>query len=387
MSNFVGRGRVSRLAAIAALAALIALGAGACGHGIFSGSSSSSSSGGGGSGTARSVYVTNFADGKLSALNNSSGTLSSPATIAAGAVNGPLGLALTPPGSFAPVALYVANPADNTIHQFTVTSTGNLSALATIAAGTQPQQIAVTPSGSFAYAINLGASISEYLINSASGQLSVNAPSSIVTGLTTPVSGVASDSFLYVTDPSGGLGLVLTFTIASGGVLSFTSGAATGGSNPGQIAIDSVSGGSTWVFVADASSGLVSVFQVVGSALSLVTTIPTGGAAAGMALATNSGGTFLFVANPSLDLITTFSFNTVTGVLALFATTSGFNLPTGLAVDDPSSATTFFVTNNGAGTVTTLTISSTGSLSAINSFNTENPANGSSAPEYIAVTP
>jgi 6-phosphogluconolactonase (cycloisomerase 2 family) len=387
MSNFVGRGRVSRLAAIAALAALIALGAGACGHGIFSGSSSSSSSGGGGSGTARSVYVTNFADGKLSALNNSSGTLSSPATIAAGAVNGPLGLALTPPGSFAPVALYVANPADNTIHQFTVTSTGNLSALATIAAGTQPQQIAVTPSGSFAYAINLGASISEYLINSASGQLSVNAPSSIVTGLTTPVSGVASDSFLYVTDPSGGLGLVLTFTIASGGVLSFTSGAATGGSNPGQIAIDSVSGGSTWVFVADASSGLVSVFQVVGSALSLVTTIPTGGAAAGMALATTSGGTFLYVANPSQDLVTTFSFNTATGVLALFATTAGFSTPTGLAVDNPSSATTLFVTNNGAGTVTTLTIASTGALTAINSFSTENPANGGSGPEYIAVTP
>ncbi len=106
-----------------------------------------------------------------------------------------------------------------------------------------------------------------------------------------------------------------------------------------------------------------------------------------MALATTSGGTFLYVANPSQDLVTTFSFNTATGVLALFATTAGFSTPTGLAVDNPSSATTLFVTNNGAGTVTTLTIASTGALTAINSFSTENPANGGSGPEYIAVTP
>jgi 6-phosphogluconolactonase (cycloisomerase 2 family) len=385
MNNFGRRRRAHRLRTIAALA-LIAIAAGACGHGIFSGSSSSSSSGGGGSGTARSVYVTNFVDRELSALANSNGTLSSPATIAAGAANGPLGLVLTPPGSSTPVALYVANPADNLIHQFTVTSTGNLSALDTIAAGTQPQQVAVTSNASFAYAINAGGSISEYLINSASGVLTANAPSSIVTGLTTPVSAVAnSSSFLYVTDPSGGLGLVLTFTIASGGALSFTSSAATGGSNPGQMAIDAVSNGSTWVFVADTVSGVVSVFQVVGSALSPVVTIPTGGAAAGMALATTSGGTFLYVANPSQDLVTTFSLNTATGVLALFATTPGFNLPTGLAVDN--SSTTLFVTNNGAGTVTTLTISSTGALSAINSFPTENPTNSGSEPEYIAVTP
>ena len=215
-----------RLATSAALA-LIAIGAGACGHGLFSGSSAGSSSGsGGGSATARSVYVTNFADGKLSALANSSGTLTSPSTIAAGFAAGPLGLALTPPGAFAPIALYAANLADNTIHEFGVSATGNLSALATIAAGTQPQQIAVTPNGLFAYAINFGGSITEYLINSASGQLSANAPSSITTGLTTPVSAAASNAFLYVTDPSGGAGLVLTYAIGSAGTLPHATSAA-----------------------------------------------------------------------------------------------------------------------------------------------------------------
>jgi 6-phosphogluconolactonase (cycloisomerase 2 family) len=370
------------------MCALIAVGAGACGHGIFSETSASSSSGGGGSTTARAVYVTNFADGKVAALANISGTLSSPATIAAGAASGPLGLTLTPPGSTAPIALYVANPADNTIHEFGVSSTGNLSALATITAGTQPQQIAVDPSGSFAYAINAGGSISEYLINSATGQLSANAPSSITTGLTTPVSAVASGSYLYVTDPRGGAGVALTFSIANG-LLSFSSSVTTGGTDPGPIAALSASGGSTWVFVADATSGVVSVFQVQGAALALFGTISTGAGAAGLAFTNPSGGNaFLFVANPVLNSVASFSFNTITGVLAPLAVTTGFDAPTGLAVDNPANPTTLFVTNNGNGTVTTLAINAaTGQLTAIGSFATENPANAGSAPEYVAVIP
>lgn len=377
-----------RLRTIVTLA-LIAAGAGACGRGIFSGNSSGSSSGGGGSTTVRSVYVTNFADGKVAALANSIGTLSSPATIAAGAAGGPLGLALTPPGSTLPIALYVANPADNTIHEFAVSSTGNLSALATIAAGTQPQQIAVDPTGSFAYAINAGGSISEYLINSASGQLSANAPSSITTALTTPVSAVASGAYLYVTDPSAGAGLALTFNIVNG-LLSFSSGVATGGTNPGPIVALSASGGSTWVFVADATTGVVSVFQVQGGALSLFGTISTGAGAAGLAFTNPAGGNaFLFVANPALNSVASFSFNTVTGVLAALAVTTGFNTPIGLAVDNPANPTTLFVTNNSNGTVATLAINaSTGALTLIgSSFATENPANAGSAPEYVAVIP
>ena len=375
-----------RLRTIAALA-IIAMGAGACGKGIFSGPSSTPTPS---PSTPRSVYVTNFADRKLSALANSSGTLSSPATIAAGAAKGPNGLVLTPPASTTPVALYVANPADNLIHEFGVSSNGNLSALATIAAGTRPQQVAVSASGSFAYAINSGGSISEYLVNSASGQLSANAPSSIVTGLTSPVSAVANDdSFLYVTDPSGGAGLALIFTIASAGTLSFTGNVATGGTNPGQIVIDSVTTGSTWVFVADATSGVISVFQVQGAALSLFTTISTGAAAAGMAFANTPNLTaLLFVANPSLNSVASFTFNTVSGFLAPLAVTTGFSAPTGLAVDNPASSTTLFVTNNSTGTVATFAIdSTTGGLTAIGSFATESPANATSSPEFIAVTP
>jgi 6-phosphogluconolactonase (cycloisomerase 2 family) len=333
------------------------------------------------------VFVTNFADGKVSALTNSRGILSAPTTIAAGAASGPVGLTLaTPSGATAPLALYVANPADNTIHEFGVSSSGNLSELATIAAGSRPQHVAVDPTGSFAWAINSGGSISQYLINSQTGKLSTNSTASITQGLVAPVSGVASGSFLYVTDPSNGAGLALTYS-ANNGLLSLASSVATGGANPGQLAAFSVTGGSTWVAVADATSGVVSLFQVQGSALSLFGTVGTGSGAAGLVFAqTSSGLTFLYVANSLADTVTSFSFNTTTGVLALLAVTTGLSGPTGLAVDNPSAATRFFAANNTNGTVSTFSLDpTTGQLTAINSFAIESPANSASAPEFVGV--
>jgi 6-phosphogluconolactonase len=380
--------------------ALIAAVAEACGPGVFpevspsatptatpTAAPSATPTPGSGAAAASRVYVTNFADGRVSVLTNSSGTLSAPATIAAGAASGPVGLTLaTPSGAAAPLALYVANPADNTIHEFGVSSSGSLRTLATIAAGSQPQHVVVDPTGDFAWAINSGGSISQYLINAQSGELSANSAVAITEGLVAPVSGVASGSFLYVTDPSNGAGLALTYS-ASSGLLSLASTVATGGADPGPIAAFSVTGGSTWVAVADATTGVVSLFQVQGSKLSLSGTVGTGSGAAGLVFAqTSSGLTFLYVANPSADSVTSFSFNTTTGVLALLAVTPGLRGPTGLAVDNPSAATTLFAVNNTNGTVSTFSLDpTTGQLTAINSFATESPANSASAPEFVVV--
>jgi 6-phosphogluconolactonase (cycloisomerase 2 family) len=103
---------------------------------------------------------------------------------------------------------------------------------------------------------------------------------------------------------------------------------------------------------------------------------------------TPAGTTVLFVANPSLNSVASFSFNSVTGVIAALAVTSGLNSPTGLAVDNPASAGTLFVTNNANGTVSTFSIdSASGALTAIGSFATESPANSASRPNFVAVTP
>lgn len=383
----------ARRAGLAGALGLIAIFAGACGRGVFSNASSSSSGGsGGGGGTIRSAYVTNFGDGKLSALNRNSltGNLSSPVTIAAGKASGPVGLAMTP----ALNALYVANANDNELHEFAVDVNGNLTALATIAAGQSPQQVAITPGGAYAYAVNSGASISEYLVDATTGLLSANTQSSTNSGpLISPVSGVTTDSFLYVTDLNGGAGVVWTFAINADGTLAAgpsstpSLGLPIGKpSTPGPIIIEPTQ---TFVFVGDAS-GNVSVLQVSGAGLAFIMAAPTsaGSAAAGLAYATIGGINYLYCADPAANSVSVFIFNSLTGILTLRSSSpvgSPLVQPTGLATD--SAASFLYVTNAGNGTVTQFTISTVdGSLSNPVNVATQNPSNASSAPNSIIIT-
>jgi len=367
------------------LAIVVALAAGCGGDTFFSGETSSSSGGGGGgTSTTRSIYVTNFADGELSALSNSSGVPAHPRTNKTGAGSGPLGLAATPSLD----ALYVVNTADNKVHEFALSSNGNLSALGTIAAGTNPQQVLVTTDGNSAYAINSGGSISQYLVG-ATGGLTANTPASFTnSSLITPISGVLSDSTAYITDQGGG-GVVSAFAINSGGtlgaLLSRTLTLGIAGGNPAQITIDTTD---SWVFVADATSGVVSVFAIQGNGslvLNSQTTTP-GAAAAGLVFAvTPDGAAFLYVATPSTNAVQIYTF--ASGFLTFSATATGFASPTGLAVDNALSAADLFVTNAANGTVTGLGIDSiSGALTSVGSSATESPANAASSPQFILVT-
>ncbi|HLW70533.1 MAG TPA: beta-propeller fold lactonase family protein [Candidatus Binataceae bacterium] len=377
---FRGRARVA-----ATLTIVMALAAGCGGRTFFSGTTSSSSGGGGGgggTGTTRSVYVTNFADGKLSALSNSSGVPANPRTIRSGKAGGPLGLAAIPSK-----ALYVANSADNEVHEFALTSNGNLSALGTITAGTNPQQVLVTTDGTAAYAINSSGSISQYIVN-ASGALTANTPASTTSNLTTPISGVLSSSTAYITDQGGG-GVVSAFAINTDGtlgtLLSSTLTLGIAGGKPAQITMDTTG---SWVFVADATSGVVSVFAIQsnGSLLLNSQTTALGVAAAGLVFAvTPNGNAFLYVATPSLNAVQIYAF--AAGILTFSTSATGFAAPIGLAVDNALSAANLFVTNSGSGTVTGLSIdSTTGLLASVGSSATENPSNGASSPQFIVVT-
>ena len=361
---------------------LITLSAGGCGRGLFS-SSSSSSSAAGGAGTVRSVYVTNFADGKVAALNRNTvtGALTSPATIASGSINGPGGLAVTP----SLTALYVANAADKKIHEFTLSSDGNLSNLATIAAGVSPQQPVVIPNGSFAYAINSGGSISEYTVNATSGELTANTTASTTSGLTLPVSGTATNSFLYVTDQ--GAGVVLSFKINTNGLLASGPASTASLGVPNQILIDPTG---TFVFVSDGSAGKVSLLQVSGSGLNFINSVPTsapGTAEAGLAYLATGSSKFIYCADQAANSVSVFLFDAVAQTLTLTSASpaGAVNAPIGLAVD-PAGAN-LYVANSGDGTITQLTINSTtGALSNAVSFATENPANAGSAPDFVLVT-
>jgi 6-phosphogluconolactonase (cycloisomerase 2 family) len=372
---------------VATLALVVALAAGCGGRTFFSGTTSSSSggSGGGGTGTTRSVYVTNSADGKLSALAQSGGVPSSPRTITSGAASGPLGLAVTPSRN----ALYVANSADNEVHEFALSSNGNLSALGTITTGSNPQQVLVTTDGTAAYAINSGGSISQYLVSS-SGTLTDNTPAATTSDLITPISGVLSNSTAYITDQGGG-GVVSAFAINSDGtlgtLLSSTLTLGIAGGKPSQIAMDTTG---SWVFVADATSGVVSVFQILSNGALTPSTNPLtstpGAGAAGLAFAvTPDGNAFLYVATPNLNAVQIYIFSA--GALTFSISATGFSSPTGLAVDNASDAANLFATNGANGTVTGLSIDPTvGALTSVGTSATENPANGASSPQFILVT-
>jgi len=335
------------------------------------------------------VYLTNFNDAKVSKFgrNRTTGALGTPTTVKAGAIQGPIGLAVAPSGN----ALYVANAADNKIHEFGInSSSGGLSpiGLGAIGAGTAPRQVAITPSGSFAYATNfLGGSISEYNITAATGALGANG--TVTNGVTQPYGAVATNSFLYVSDTNAGA--MLSYAINSDGTLTVPPSAVPSGTTltrtPGPVIIDPTL---QFVFVSDITQGSVSVFRAGGGALTFVISALTsapGTPAMGLAYVTTpSSRNFLYVANQTAvpNSVSIFSFNSTLGTLTLLGAVTTGPKPTGVAADPSGSF--LYVTNQGDGTVTTFTIdSTTGALTSPATVNTENPANLNSAPLFIAV--
>jgi len=394
MANEKGpmRSLLHALASTLALSSL-ALIAGACGKGIFS-SSSSSSSGGGSTATARSVYVSNFTDSKISSLNrNSSGALTSPITLSGGSDSGPVGLAVTPGNTM----LYAANAKDDLIYEFPLTSNGNLGSPSSIATGSNPQQPVLVPSGQYAYSINAGGSISEYTVDSSSGALANNTTSSTKSGLIAPISGVASNSYLYVTDQQTGNGVVLTFTIKGDGTLANgpsstpSLGTPPGASAPNQIMLlTTTSPSHTWVFVSDAKAGRISLFKASGSGLTFINSYLTAAgtpnlAEAGLLAVKKGSNIFIYCADQTSDTISVFLFNPSLPSLTLTSASAvgALNTPTGLA----HAGDFLYVTNNANGTVTRFDINTAnGALTNPVNYDTENPANALSGPQSILIT-
>ena len=102
-------------------------------------------------------------------INNTSGALTSIGMIAAG--TGPDSLAVDPAGKFA----YVTNFGSNDVSMYTIdATTGGLTPSGTIATGLSPTSIVIHPSGKFAYVTNSGSnSVSMYSIDSATGTLTL----------------------------------------------------------------------------------------------------------------------------------------------------------------------------------------------------------------------
>ena len=100
-------------------------------------------------------------------INATTGVLTSIGTIAAG--TNPVSVTVDPSGKFA----YVTNSSTNDVSMYTINATtGALTSIGTIAAGTDPVSVAVDPSGKFAYVTNSDSNdVSMYTINGTTGAL------------------------------------------------------------------------------------------------------------------------------------------------------------------------------------------------------------------------
>ncbi len=149
----------------------------------------------------------------------------------------PASIAVTPAGAYA----YVAdNDTAGVVYQYRISPTdGSLTPLTpqpSVPAGKDPQWVAVDPSGQYVYVANTGdGSISQYIINQATGVLTPMNPATVLSGASPLFIAIdAKGQNAYVVNQ--GDSTVWQFTI-TGGALAYAS-TVTVGTGPSSIAID-----------------------------------------------------------------------------------------------------------------------------------------------------
>ena len=128
-------------------------------------------------------------------IDATTGALTSIGTIAAG--TSPGSVVVDPAGKF----VYVANPGSNDVSMYTMNATtGTLTSIGTIATGTDPVSISVDPASKFAYVVNFSSNdVSMYTINATTGALT--SIGTIATGqFPTSIAVHPSGNFAYVTN-------------------------------------------------------------------------------------------------------------------------------------------------------------------------------------------
>ena len=111
------------------------------------------------------AYVTNVFASTVSVIDTASNTVT--ATVAVG--SGPFGLAITPDGTRA----YIANLFDNTL---SVIDTASNTVVATVALGNGPRAVAITPDGTRAYVTGGPVSVIDTASNTVTATVAVGTP-------------------------------------------------------------------------------------------------------------------------------------------------------------------------------------------------------------------
>jgi YVTN family beta-propeller protein len=327
-----------------------------------------------GAATAWTGYVTNAADGTVSAVSaNGPSTSGNPITVGSGAGADPAAAAVD--GN----QVFVANYGDDTVG---VINAASNQLVATIPVGTNPVAVAISPDGTQALVANdfdNTVSVIDTTTDAVVGSpISIPGnPEAIATGT---VSGVPT---AYVATSTAVYPVNLT-TLAVGTSVALPNTPVGSNSVLPQARAAALTPDATTLYVADFASGEV---DAINTATSAVTQIPTGADAgsepAAIAVGTVSGTVFAYVANygeGSVSVIQEGQTEPAT-TLSLGSATSG---PDGIAVT-PDGATVV-VTEANTGLAVDISTSSTATSDAVGGSTLVGSGAGSS-PAAIAVPP
>jgi YVTN family beta-propeller protein len=275
------------------------------------------------------AYVANWGEGDTSGslsaytLNATTGALTFTETIngACPGLCAPWSVAVDPSGKFA----YVANEggfAPTGVSMFTINATtGALTSTGTVTAGGRAVSVAVDPTGKFAYVTNSSNSspgesnsVSMYTLNATTGALtSIGA---IAAG-TDPAS-VAVDptgKFAYVTNAGSNDVSMYAINATTGALTSI--GTIAGGTGPDSVAIDPTG---KFAYVTNSGSNDVSMYSIntTSGALTSTGTIAAGSSPSSIAI--HPSGNFAYVTNSGSNNASMYSIDATTGALMLIGT-------------------------------------------------------------------
>ena len=248
--------------------------------------------------TATFAYVTNYSSGNVSVINTASNTVA--ATVAVG--GNPDGVALTPNGEFAYVTS--ENSGYDNRDNVSVINTATNTVAATVAVGFNPVDVAITPNGEFAYVTNEysdNVSVINTATNTVAATVAVGAPAGSPRAYPTAVAITPNGGFAYVVnggDSSSVKGSVSVINTASNTV------AATVpvGSLPGGVAITP---DGQFAYVTDYGSGSVSVIDTASNAVA--TTVAVGSYPDGVAVTPNGELAYVTFGSGNVSVINTAS--------------------------------------------------------------------------------
>lgn len=338
------------------------------------------SGGGGGSTTAttttaaptivpRFAYVANYMDSTVSmyTVNAATGQLRNNGYVVAG--KNPQSVTVDPSGKFA----YVANQLSNDVSAFTVNAgTGTLTPIncvtgcgATIAtnfaAGISPSSVTVDPTGKFAYVTNGfngtgGNTVSQYIINPTTGQLTLNSSSAAGTSPWS-IAIDPSGKFAYVANPNSNDISAYTINASSGALTQVACGAGcsttgntnnfTAGTGPQFITIDPTG---RFVYATNYASNDISAYTINASTGTLTqvacsagcSTVNSKNFVTGVSpwgVTIDPSGKFVYVANDNSNDVSAYTINANTGALTQVACSAGCSTTTSISANNFTAGT------------------------------------------------